>query len=182
MKSWDDYKGILPYASELFGIYQPLLGWKSRLTSKRFDRFRNRLYRRIAEETLTTVRAPLQVQVDRMARSTNAAANVARAVVRIDNLKPLTFFTETQPYLSQMIDSGVARLLLQDIGSKPPTDWKEIVTTDRMTTLLEKLKEIVTTPGELQDFPEVADYLESFSATLGTRDQATLLQAFFDKE
>jgi hypothetical protein len=32
MKSFDDYKGILPYASQLFGIYQPLLGWKSRIS------------------------------------------------------------------------------------------------------------------------------------------------------
>src|ERR1700738_3664223 len=33
MKSFGDYKGILPYASELFGIYQPLLGWKSRISA-----------------------------------------------------------------------------------------------------------------------------------------------------
>jgi hypothetical protein len=31
MKSLDDYKG-LHYASQLFGIYQPLLGWKSRIS------------------------------------------------------------------------------------------------------------------------------------------------------
>ncbi len=34
MKSLDDYKGILPYASELFGIYQPLLGWRSKLINE----------------------------------------------------------------------------------------------------------------------------------------------------
>ena len=26
------YKGVLPYASELFGVYQPLIGWKSKRT------------------------------------------------------------------------------------------------------------------------------------------------------
>jgi hypothetical protein len=31
MKSFDDYKGILSHAGQLFGIYQPLLGWKSRI-------------------------------------------------------------------------------------------------------------------------------------------------------
>lgn len=31
-----DYAAILPYASELFGIYQPLLGWKSKRTVDRF--------------------------------------------------------------------------------------------------------------------------------------------------
>ena len=25
-----DYTSVLPYASELFGVYQPLLGWKSK--------------------------------------------------------------------------------------------------------------------------------------------------------
>jgi hypothetical protein len=29
------YEGVLPYASELYGIYQPLLGWKSRRTNRR---------------------------------------------------------------------------------------------------------------------------------------------------
>ncbi len=32
MKSFDDYKGILPFASQLFGIDQPLLGWQSRIS------------------------------------------------------------------------------------------------------------------------------------------------------
>jgi hypothetical protein len=33
---FEDYRGILPYASELFGVYQPLLGWKSRRHMRRF--------------------------------------------------------------------------------------------------------------------------------------------------
>lgn len=33
-----DYKGVLPYASELFGVYQPLLGWKSKRHARRFSR------------------------------------------------------------------------------------------------------------------------------------------------
>ena len=28
------YKGVLPYASELFGVYQPLIGWKSKRTQQ----------------------------------------------------------------------------------------------------------------------------------------------------
>lgn len=30
------YTSVLPYASELFGIYQPLLGWKAKRNAKRF--------------------------------------------------------------------------------------------------------------------------------------------------
>jgi hypothetical protein len=32
-----DYTAVLPYDSELFGIYQPLLGWKSKRIASRFD-------------------------------------------------------------------------------------------------------------------------------------------------
>jgi len=32
-----DYKGILPSASEIFGVYQPLLGWKSKRRQQRID-------------------------------------------------------------------------------------------------------------------------------------------------
>ena len=32
-KDIDKYKGVPPYASELYGVYQPLLGWRSRLTA-----------------------------------------------------------------------------------------------------------------------------------------------------
>jgi hypothetical protein len=34
----NQYSGVLPYASELFGVYQPLLGWKSKRTTERFSK------------------------------------------------------------------------------------------------------------------------------------------------
>lgn len=33
-----DYTSVLPYSSELFGIYQPLLGWKSKRIEERFNK------------------------------------------------------------------------------------------------------------------------------------------------
>jgi len=33
-----DYTSVLPYASEMFGIYQPLLGWKSKRIEERFKK------------------------------------------------------------------------------------------------------------------------------------------------
>ena len=41
MKRIDDlspYKTVLPYASEIFGIYQPLIGWSSKRQQERLDR------------------------------------------------------------------------------------------------------------------------------------------------
>jgi hypothetical protein len=34
----DKYKGKFPYASELFGVYSPLLGWKSSQSTMRMER------------------------------------------------------------------------------------------------------------------------------------------------
>lgn len=34
----NQYSGVLPYSSELFGVYQPLLGWKSKRTEDRFGK------------------------------------------------------------------------------------------------------------------------------------------------
>jgi hypothetical protein len=45
INNFTDYKTVLPYASELFGVYQPLLGWKSKRHVDRFEKgFRS--YRR----------------------------------------------------------------------------------------------------------------------------------------
>ncbi len=33
-----DYTAVLPYASEMFGIYQPLIGWKSKRIARRFNK------------------------------------------------------------------------------------------------------------------------------------------------
>jgi hypothetical protein len=63
MKTFDDYKGILPYSSELFGIYQPLLGWKSRIILERYERVRSSLYNELAARSLVSARAPVQIQL-----------------------------------------------------------------------------------------------------------------------
>src|SRR4029450_4664554 len=38
LKDIDKYKGIPPYASEHYGVYQPLLGWESKLTKNWIQR------------------------------------------------------------------------------------------------------------------------------------------------
>ncbi|MBK7492737.1 MAG: hypothetical protein IPI17_12910 [Nitrosomonas sp.] len=32
------YKNILPYDSEIFGVYQPMIGWKSKRIKQRMDK------------------------------------------------------------------------------------------------------------------------------------------------
>src|SRR5215470_11076176 len=46
-KDIDQYKGITPYASEHYGVYQPLLGWESKLTKNWIQRSGTLIDRRV---------------------------------------------------------------------------------------------------------------------------------------
>jgi hypothetical protein len=52
IRNLQDYKDVLPYASEIFGVYLPLLGWKSKRIARRFEHgylgFRDRILSSIA--------------------------------------------------------------------------------------------------------------------------------------
>lgn len=181
MKSWTDFKVILPNTSEFFGIYQPLLCWKSRIIGNRFDKFRNALSRNLADQPRSSQRAPSQLQLDRVTHAEPATDSGSQALP-ISDLKPVAFVSEVQPHLAPTIDCGIARLLQRDIGSNPPRDWRSVITSESMTTLLEKLKTIVAKPTELQNFPDIADYVQSFTHAIGTSDQTLLVQSLFDKE
>ena len=118
MKSFDDYKGILPYASELFGIYQPLLGWKSRIIRKRYERIRSSLYNELAARALIGARSPVQVQ----ARDVRATPRVGTAKLsfKVSQLAPLDLNRTLEPHVAATIDSGIARMILSDLGTQPP--------------------------------------------------------------
>src|SRR5262245_45877195 len=106
MGSFDAFKGILPYASELFGIYQPLLGWKSQIIQKRYERFRSSLYSELAARTLVTARAPIQIKVNARDVLANAAGG---ASFEISNLAPVDLTAAAEVHVSDTIDTGLAR-------------------------------------------------------------------------
>ena len=181
MKSPADFKGIMPYASELFGIYQPLGRWKFRIIGNLFDKFRNALYSNLAGQAQSSQGAPLQGQLDRVTGA-ELATDTGPQAPSISDPKPVAFVSEMQPPLAPDIDCGIARLLQRDIGSNPPRDWTCLITTASMKTRLEQLKTIVAKPAELQNFPDIADYVQSFTQANGTSDQTLLMQSLFDKE
>src|SRR5258708_18024238 len=78
MAPLDNFKGILPYASELFGVYQPLLGWKSLRTTQRYERFRTSLYNELAARALVNASAPVEVTASDV-RTGVAVGRIGRA-------------------------------------------------------------------------------------------------------
>jgi len=181
MKSWADLKSFLPYAIDLFGVYQPLRRWKLRIIDNLFDKFPNALYPNLAEQARSSQPAPLQGQLERETGA-ELATDTVRQAPSISDPKPVAFVSEVRPPLAPTIDCGIARLLQRDVGSDPPRDWGRLITTELMTTRLEKLKTIVAKPAELQNFPDIADYVQSFTQAIATSDQAQLMQSMFDKE
>jgi hypothetical protein len=180
MQDLTAFKGTLPYASELFGIYQPLLGWKSKITARRVDRSLALGFDAIAETVLNRLRAPIVVRAEDERQL--MAGRLVNAQFRIDGLKPLDLEQGPQPVLSPTIDSGVARLLRERIGDTPPRKWDEVVNQSRMTGLLERLQTLLVEPEQLVQRPDVAAYVEAFVASLGNLDRPTILRALFDKE
>src|SRR4029434_2625550 len=64
------FSGRVPYASELYGLYQPLLGWKARRAIRRFSRgpasFVDDLLRRIRPDVrIRFSDHPLEFEVER---------------------------------------------------------------------------------------------------------------------
>src|SRR6266480_4249564 len=179
MKTFDDYKGILPYASELFGIYQPLLGWKSRIIRERYERVRSSLYNELAARALLSARAPVQIQL-RDAAANVVARRIGDLSFKVTHLVPLDFNRASAPHVNTTIDSGIARMILSDLGTQPPKDWSKIITEPNVKELLKKFQDIVSNSDELQKHPELSDYLAEFSkAYTQTRTQTgtqTLLQ------
>ena len=60
----EKYAGVLPYDSEVFGIYQPLLGWKSKRTVERFADGRKRDRAQIVKNLERAISPSLTVKYD----------------------------------------------------------------------------------------------------------------------
>jgi len=183
MKSWTDFKVILPNTNEFFGVNQPLLDWKSRIFGNRFDNFRIALICNLVNRARASRREPARVQPDRVTDA-ETASDSGNQALPIKDLVPEVSGSALQPQLAPTIDCGVARLLQRDIGSNPPRDWRSVITTESMTTRLEKLKIIVAKPRELQNFPDIADYVQSFTHANAKEacDRALIVKSLLDKE
>ena len=181
MKSFDDYTGMLPYASELFGIYQPLLGWKSRIIQKRYERFRSALYNELAARALVAARTPVKIQM-RNAPANMVASRTGELSFTVSKLAPIDLDRVSEPHVATSIDTGIARMILSDFGAQPPKDWNKVITAPRIEQLLKKFQGIVSNPGELQQHPELSDYVANFSKAYTQTETQSLLEDLFARE
>ena len=181
MGSFDEYKGTLPYASELFGIYQPLLGWKSAITMARVERARAQVYGELARKALAAAPPSVAVRLHDV-HGDHVANPVGAAAFEVTKLEPAQLDPGLTPRVSSTIDSGLARLVLRGLNNRPPDDWSAVVGQDRVQVLLDQLRAIVTDPAKLAADEELEAYVASFAAGYASGDGQRLLTDLFANE
>lgn len=175
MKQIEDYKGILPYASELFGVYQPLLGWKSRVIQSRYNNFQSKFYNQITQpmfrESLNVITASMNNGITR--------ENPTEQVI----LKPVDYLRIKEPFINVSIDSAIARLISEEIGDNPPADWNRMLTPERVTEMLKFLNTIITGNEPLGKHPSIKEYVDSLGDQMPQKRIVCLdIKTIFERE
>lgn len=128
------FNGTLPYASELFGVFQPLLGWRSRRTKERLasstNSFRDSLISYVSSKIYPDVRLK---EGDRNA-------------VSIDRLGVGSMEVKQRSGVSPQIDCLLSRAILNTI-EKEKLDlsddavWKRLLSPDSLRKTLDAVKD-----------------------------------------
>jgi len=175
---FERFKGTLPYASELFGIYQPLLGWKSRMTEDRMARSQDSVIRSFSERVISRTRSDVNVQL-------------VSGGFTVTNLAVLDVIsTHFVPRVGRKIDSIIARVMAGQL----PVDRKP--TADQWRTLLDREllnKELQRSQDRVERYlaqnttnipPDVLTYIQKAADRLRWRDASTpqILKALLDRE
>jgi hypothetical protein len=132
----DEYKNVLPYASEIFGVYQPLLGWKSKRLRERFEKgFRAdlaHLHRKLFKniEPLVDVR-----QAERDGRE--------RRLIEIGDVKLGRILVSKRENTSFLVDE--LRRRVPEGGEDP--DWNELLDPQTLQSALDRVVQEELSPA-----------------------------------
>jgi hypothetical protein len=181
LKNPEDFNGTLPYASELFGIYQAILGWKSNRIKERYEGYRVKAILDATERIIDKMKPSIEVK---SANQSNPDALSRFSSVKVVNLHPFKFESiALRPYISGKIDSCIARLLREEIGKDPPTDWNAFISYEKMNNLLEEVQKIVNNADLLEKKSEVDDYVKRFfERSSNPHDIKGVLKDLFQRE
>jgi hypothetical protein len=136
------FKNVLPYSSEIFGVYQPLIGWKSRRILTRFHAGLLNDKRKILAQMLRSVApvADLEVTTDVRAGlgERAGAATVSVKSIHMGSVRPVV-----ENHESFLIDE-IARQLP---SAAEPTEaaWDQVINEDALDRLLDnEVKKTIT--------------------------------------
>lgn len=138
-----NYKGILPYASEIFGIYQPLLGWKSQRTKKR--------HKAGADSRLDTLLGRI---IEKMKPDIKASFSSSDRSVQVKRVMPA--HTAIPPTFTGVVASSIARTLPTADKIKPEV-WDRVLG----KTAMNKIMKDHVTPHVTQTYQTLTQQVET---------------------
>jgi hypothetical protein len=120
-----DFTSVLPYASEMFGVYQPMIGWKSK-----------RIQRRYSIGLLENQRSLLQAFATNYAGAADATFSKTECVAAIKNI-------DIGRLAQQRLIKNKNSVLIQSISNTLPKDippvneaWRSFIDPDLLRILL----------------------------------------------
>lgn len=120
-----DYTSVLPYASEIFGVYQPLIGWKSK---RMLDRVKDGVMKE---------KASLLSRLGRNLESRAAIDFNADCFASAPELRPAGFAGPSLVDHDSIVLQQINALLKNGQGVPPDADrWKHIVNQDVLMNIL----------------------------------------------
>lgn len=164
------YATVLPYASELFGVYQPLLGWKSQRIAARFAQGHQNDRRAILDNLTRQFAGQVEVayrdnnQVDIKVNEGLLAAGTLRAY---DSVVLQAVSTALKPYADYQ-----------------PSDWANVITADRIAQILKTdvVKAYATAYPEMRRADAAPILLRSRSVAPRDGAPSSLGKAAFEKQ
>ncbi len=169
--NFDKFKNSLPYASEMYGIYQPLLGWKSKRMLQRFKPdllLDNELFRRIS--------ASLKAQADAGGIMDLHVDDLNRLDLHCAPLEVRTALPKSPVRLEQGLDNSLLlRALAGRFEQAPdelnPSALKEILSRENLDQMLGELSRLCHdnnagfNPGPTAMLKAVNEWWRSWQAT-----------------
>ncbi|MFN8395578.1 MAG: peptidoglycan-binding protein [Bacteroidia bacterium] len=134
------YKGTLPYASEMFGVYQPLLGWKSSRKMRRqreaFDGAKGKLLSAMLETFRGDVKVHFTADGELVREVGDVGVNLNPDQMPFIDLGKVNVLQPSQHTGSLVLDSLSAQLQGKDRLS--PEDWAGLISREGMVRLLKE--------------------------------------------
>ncbi len=147
----DQFKNVLPYASEIFGVYQPLIGWRGRRIGRRIkDGFQNDKSQIVAQ-MLKCISPLADLDVTAEPRSVRAGATT----VRIKSIQSGAIRRQLPDHESFLLDE--IRQKLPSLTELTPAAWDQVIDEKAFDRLLNgDVKRRITDILQSTEFQTVA--------------------------
>ena len=175
------FRGTLPYASEMFGIYQPLLGWKSKMNENRMARGQEALIRSLSERAIARTRSDVAVVA--------GTAGFKVTNLQIQNVVDTT----VTPRVSVEINSVIARIIANRLPidrTPTPKEWRAALDKVALDSDLRTVKDVIDTVFAQKQLSaglaalQVESYIDDAITEGRRRDRpvAEMLKGLLDRE